>query len=114
MKKLVSLVLTAGFVVLTAFGGVLSASAHQIGHVWCGADWVCRIAYANANYWMVQRYDSDTWVRVTLVAGANNTHVAPITCATRDACVVVYYKPYQLTGYWMAKLGNTWVRLTDV
>jgi hypothetical protein len=109
-------------VALVAMAGVSlsvpqTASAHMVGHVYCGTyDHCPEIAYANGHYWMTKLWYNTTWVRLTMVPGANNTHVAPITCVSRDSCVVVYYKPYQQTGYWMARQANgtIWVRLTSL
>lgn len=69
-------------------------------------------------YWMARRANGTKWVRLTMVAGYDNTYVAPITCATEDSCVQDYYWPpgLGLGRYWMARQdsGTTWVRETLV
>jgi hypothetical protein len=110
-------------VIAVSLAGVQPASAHQVGHVWCGTEGLCQLAYVDSagDYWMARRNydDGNPWVRLTLVAGWNNGHVAPITCENRGACVVVYYDAYQAPGYFMARrwndyTGEHWVRLSDV
>jgi hypothetical protein len=117
MTKLIA---ALAVIVGISFVGVQPAAAHQIGHIWCGDAGLCQIAYADGDYWMAKRnYNDEPWVRLTLVSGLDNSHVAPITCENRGACVVVYYDAYQASGYYMARrwndtMGQHWVRLTEV
>lgn len=116
-KRLISCIAAIGAALGVGFGGALTAQA-AVAPIWCGTPGLCQLGYVeDYNYWMARRnYDGEPWIRLTLVAGWNNTQVAPITCETRTACVVQYYDPYQATGYWMARRANgtVWVRLTSV
>lgn len=102
-----------------------STRASATAPVWCGTPSVCIKDYVyptadHQGYWMIKRfYEGERWWRATLVAGWNNTYVAPITCENAGACVVVYYDAYQTSGYYMARRwndydGSHWVRLTEI
>jgi regulator of RNase E activity RraA len=124
MKRLIST--AAALAAVAGFSLVSTQQAHAAtAPIWCGDVAVCQKDYVyptadHQGYWMIRRfYEGERWWRATLVAGWNNTYVAPITCENAGACVVVYYDAYQATGYYMARrwndyAGEHWVRLTEV
>lgn len=96
------------------------SGVYHVPPITCESVTACLLDY-NGNgtlqgYWMAKRMGGNKWVRLTMVAGWDNTYAAPITCATEDSCHIDYYWPVNggLGLYWMARQadGTTWVRLT--
>jgi len=106
----------AGITSLATLLPALPANATGVPPITCETSTACVLDYEGPNsghqgYWMARRSNGSTWVRLTMVAGWDNTNAAPITCATEDSCVISYYSR---DFYWMARQaeGSTWVRLT--
>lgn len=92
-------------------------STPGVPQITCDTPTACVLAYVGngdlQGYWMARHFNGTTWVRLTLVAGWDNTYVAPITCAQEDSCVQdVYYNAWRGVGYLMARQSNgtVWVR----
>lgn len=95
----------------------LPAAATGVPPITCETSTACVLDFVGPSaghqgYLMAKRAGtSGPWVRLTMVAGWDNSQAAPITCATEDSCVTSYYAR---DFYWMARQmdGSTWVRLT--
>ena len=93
---------------------------YHVPPITCESSTACVLDFvgngALQGYWMAKRTDGSKWIRLTKVAGWDNTYAAPITCPDEDSCVQVFYWPYDggVGPYWMARqdAGTTWVRET--
>jgi hypothetical protein len=142
MSKKVLFFMSAVLALIFMFIGVTSAEATQSSWDWsrrqaaaqvaipqavqstpgvplitCDYPTSCVLAYfgngAQQGYWAARHFNGTQYVRLTLVAGWDNTYVAPITCAYEDSCVQdFYYDHWRDFGYLIArqKNGTIWVR----
>lgn len=98
---------------ITSKAGLPAATyAYHVPPITCETVDTCQWSYNGTGYWMARRFDHPgLWVRLTIVAGWDNTQAAPITCATEDQCVIDYYTPgrYIMGRQWN---GTTWVRMS--
>lgn len=94
----------------------LPAAATGVPPITCETSTACVMNFVSNNghgYWTARRWNGTLQVRLTMVAGWDNTQAAPITCLVEDSCVISYYSR---DFHWMARQASQpngpWVRLT--